>query len=126
MNQPIHTQQQQGVNIGMMQINQMINQNQTQGQKDLRHLLISPNQNQQASMLIGQPNINQIQQHPPPPQTSQNWMNTRQQQQPGYTQQAGGGNSASASGYQSQNRPYNNNQIYNSIFFVKYYFNSIF
>ena len=107
MNQPIHTQQQQGVNIGMMQMNQMINQNQTQGQKDLRHLLISPNQNQQASMLIGQPNINQIQQHAPP-QTSQNWINTRQQQQPGYTQQAGGGNSASASGYQSQNRPYNN------------------
>ena len=79
MNQPIHTQQQQEVNIGMMQINQIPNQNQTQGQKDLRHLLISPNQNQEASMAIGQPNINQIQQHPPP-QTSQNWINTRQQQ----------------------------------------------
>ena len=91
MNQPINIQQQQAVNIGMMQTNQMINQNQMQDQKDLRHLLISPNPNQQqASMGIGQSNINQIQQHPPP-QTSQNWINTgqqlQQQQQPIQQQQ---------------------------------------
>ena len=85
-NQPIgiqqqqQQQQQQGVNIGMMMPNPMINQNQMADQKDLRHLLISPNPGQQATLGIGQPNINQIQQQQhQPQQTSQNWINAGQQ-----------------------------------------------
>ena len=39
----IQQQQQQGLNIGLIQNNQLINQNQLTDQKDLRHLLVSIN-----------------------------------------------------------------------------------